>query len=78
MTYPPSHRNPLLLHAVPDYVSAQRQPALQHVSLCICPETASELEKVVVEEAELVEGRQTEAVADACPPRSHQRLFVPV
>lgn len=78
MPRPPSHHNLLLLHAVPNYVSVQRQLSLKHVSLCICPKTASELEWVEVEEAEQVEGKQTEVVADAWTHHSHQVLSVPV
>lgn len=72
---PPLLQSPLLFHAALACVSVQRQSALQHVSLCIYLETASELEKVVVEEAELVEGKQT-GVADVCPHHSHQLIFV--
>lgn len=75
MTNPPSLQSPLLFLAAPAYVSVQIQPALQHVSLCIYQATASELEKVVVEEAEVVEGKQTE-VAGVCPHHSHQLIFV--
>lgn len=71
-----SFHNPLTLHAAPVGVSAQKHPTPQHVFLCICPETTSELEMVVVEEAELVEGMRAEVAVDAYP--FHCLLFVPV
>lgn len=68
MPYRPCYRNPVLLHAVPGCVSAQRRPAPRRVSLGICPTTALEPETVAA----------AAGAEDACPLRFRRRLFVPV